>query len=182
MIVRKLHPWEWDAHRAHLLRLGPEERRLRFCRPVDDAAIKAYCDRVDRARTTVLGCLADGTLRGVAELILIPQTWPMTAEVALSVERPFQRQGIGSRLLGQILLVARNRMVRTVHLVSLLDNEPMQHLAQKFGARTEAYLTSTESLIGLRWPTYLSLLEEMSADGHALIGAAFELTAERKAG
>lgn len=182
MIVRKLYPWEWDAHLAHLLRLGPQERRWRFCRPVDDAAVEAYCGRIDRARTTVLGCFAEGTLRGVAELIQIPGGWPRSAEIALSVERPYQRQGIGGRLLGQILLVARNRMIRTVHLVSLIENEPMQHLARKFGARTETYLSSTEALIGLPMPSYLSLFEELSADGHALIGAAFELAAERKAG
>lgn len=181
MIVRKLYPWEWHEHRAHLLRLGPEERRLRFCHGVDDAFIQAYCDRIDRTRTTVLGCFAGGTLRGVAELIQIPKEWPIGAEIALSVEQPFQRQGIGGRLLGQVLLVARNRMVRTVHLVSLRENEPLQHLARKFGATTETYLASTEGRIGLPWPSYLSLLEEMAADGQALLGVAFELTAERQA-
>ena len=181
MIVRKLYPWEWHEFRAHLLRLGPEERRLRFCRGVDDAFIHAYCDRIDRPRTTVLGCFVEGTLRGVAELIQIPKEWPISAEIALSVEKPFQRQGIGGRLLGQILLVARNRMVRTVHLVSLRENQPLQHLARKFGATTETYLSSTEGQIGLPWPSYLSLLQEMAADGQALFGAAFELTAERKA-
>ena len=182
MIVRRLYPWEWNELQAHLLRLGPEERRLRFCRRVDDAAIEAYCDRIDRPNTRVLGCFIAGALRGVAELIEIPQEWPKSAEIALSVEKPFQRQGIGGRLLGQILLLARNRMIRTVHLVSLRENEPLQRLARKFGARTETYLTSTEARIGLPWPSYLSLLEEMSAEGHALIGAAFELSAERKAG
>lgn len=180
MIVRKLYPWEWHEFRAHLLRLGPEERRLRFCRRVDDAFIHAYCDRIDRPRTTVLGCFVEGTLRGVAELIRIPQE--RSAEVALSVEQPYQRQGIGGRLLEQILLVARNRVVRTVHLVSLRENAPLQHLAAKFGATTETYLASTEGRIGLPWPSYQSLLEEMAADGQALFGAAFELTAERKAG
>ena len=182
MIVRKLYPWEWHAHREHLLRLGPEERRLRFCRRVDDAAIEAYCDRVDRSRTTVLGCFIEGRLCGMAELIQIPQEWPMRAEIALSVEGPFQGQGVGGRLLEQILVVARNRMIRTIHIVSLVENEPMQHLAEKFGARTETYLSSTEGLIGLPWPSYVSLLQEMAAEGQALIGAVFELSAERKAG
>jgi GNAT superfamily N-acetyltransferase len=182
MIVRRLYPWEWNELQAHLLRLGPEERRLRFCRRVDDAAIAAYCDRVDRPNTKVLGCFISGTLRGVAELIEIPQEWPKSAEIALSVEKPFQRQGIGGRLLGQVLLLARNRMIRIAHLVSLRENEPLQLLARKFGARTETYLTSTEARIGLPWPSYLSLLEEMSAEGHAFISAAFELSAERKAG
>ena len=182
MFVRKLYPWEWDALRAHLLRLGPEDRRLRFCRPVDDAAIHAYCDRIDRPRTTVLGCFIAGTLRGAAELIQFPQEWPPDAEIALSVERPFQRQGMGGRLLGQVLLVARNRTIRTVHLFSLAENEPLQHLARKFGARTETFHSSTQAEIGLPWPSYLSLLAEISSDGHAFIGAAFELTAERQAG
>ena len=182
MIVRKLYPWEWDALQAHLLRLGPEERRLRFLRRVDAAAIHDYCDRVDRPRTTVLGCFVDGTLRGVVELIQLPRTWPMSAEIALSVELPFQQQGIGGRLLAQVLLVARNRMIRTVHVISVLENEPMQHLARKFGAKTETYLSTTEGRISLPLPSYLSVVEEMATDGHGLISAAFELHAERKAG
>mgnify|MGYP006211472689 CR=1 FL=1 len=59
-------------------------------------------------------------------------------------------------------------MVRTVHLVSLRENEPLQHLARKFGAITETYLSSTEGQIGLPWPSYLSLLEEMTAESQAL--------------
>ncbi|HUF45824.1 MAG TPA: GNAT family N-acetyltransferase [Aestuariivirgaceae bacterium] len=181
MIVRKLTPWEWEALRAHLLRLGPEERRMRFCRPVSDAAIHAYCDRIDRPRTTILGCFIDGALRAVAELILIPDEWPMNAEIALSVEKPFQRQGIGGRLLGQVLLVARNRLIRTVHLISLSENEAMQHLAREFGASIEVHVETAQGRIGLAWPSYLSLVEELSADGHALIGAVFELSAKKAA-
>jgi hypothetical protein len=48
--------------------------------------------------------------------------------------------------------------------------------------RSVSSTDSTQARIGLPWPSYLSLLEEMSAEGHALIGAAFELSAERKAG
>ena len=181
MVLRKLRSWEWEALRAHLLRLGPGDRRMRFCRPVDDAQIHAYCDRIDRLRTTILGCFVDGTLRGVAELIQFPKEWPMSAEIALSVEGPFQRRGIGGRLLAQVLLVARNRMIRTVHLISLTENEPMQHLARKSGATTETCLSSTEGLIGLPWPSYLSLLEEMAADGQALIATMFDLPLETAA-
>jgi GNAT superfamily N-acetyltransferase len=175
MVIRKLWPWEWDDLKSHLLRLGPEERRMRFCRPVGDGAIHAYFDRIDRPRTTVLGCFVEGSLRGVAELILLPQDWPITAEIALSVESPFQHQGIGGRLLEHSLLVARNRFVRTVYLISLADNAPIQHLARKFGASIETHLTSAEGRIGLNWPTYLSLVEEMASDGQALIGAVFEM-------
>lgn len=180
MIVRKLFAWEWDGLRAHLLRLGPEERRLRFFRRIDDAAINAYCDRIDRLRTTVIGGFVDGELCGVAELIQAPPAWPSSAEIALSVERPYQQRGVGSRLLRQCLLVARNRMIRNVHLISLRENEPMRHLARSFGAATESHLTTTDGLIVLAWPSYLSLLEEIVVDGQALIGNALERTASRR--
>lgn len=114
MIVRRLLPWEWRELRAHLLRLDPDDRQMRFCAPAGDRYIDTYCDRIDPLRTIALGCLVDGTLRGVAELIRVSDAWPIRAEVALSVERDFQNRGIGGRLLARAFAVARNRLVHSV--------------------------------------------------------------------
>lgn len=168
MIVRRLLPWERHELRAHLLRLGPEERLSRFCTPASDRFIHAYCDRADPLRMIAVGCFVDGTLRGVAELIRTRDAWPAEAEVALSVERPFQDRGIGGALLERVLLVARNRLIRVVHSIFLPENEKMPHLLGKAGAAFPAGAASGEARITLPWPTPGSVLAEMALHGGAL--------------
>lgn len=179
MTFRKLWSWEWGQHRAHLLRLAPEDRRLRFCRAVSDDFIHRYCDQIDRSQTTLVGCFVNGTLRGVAELVRIPEGVPVSAEIALSVESDFQAQGIGGKLLEKALLFARNRFVDTVHMISLRENESVQHLVRKFGANIGAYGLTTNGRIHLPSPSYVSLIDEITADGQALVSAVFEPPVEQ---
>ena len=179
MIIRKLWSWEWDKLHAHLLRLDREDRRLRFCRPVSDAFIHRYCQQIDRIRTTVTACFVDDTLRGAAELVRISDDLPARAELALSVEAGFQGRGIGARLLDRALLHARNRFVDTVYMYSLRDNARIQRLVRRYGANVTAHEATSEGSIHLPWPSHLSLFEELSGDGQALIAAAFELPTRR---
>lgn len=174
MILRKLWTWEREQLRAHLLRLNAEDRRWRFCRPVSDNFLHRYCDGIDWSRTTVVGCFAAGALRGVAELVRIPEAVPVGAEIALSVEAPWQGRGIGGKLLQKALLLARNRFVDTVHMLSLSDNARVQRLARRHGAVVRGYAATSEGLIRLPWPSQVSLMQEFVGDGQALIGAVFE--------
>jgi GNAT superfamily N-acetyltransferase len=182
MNLRKLWAWEREQLRAHLLRLGPEDRAWRFCHPVSNDGVHRYCDAIDWPRTTVVGCFADGALRGVAELVRLPNDSPVGAEVALSVEVAYQRRGIGARLLQKALLLARNRFIDTVHMLSLRENVRIQGLVRRFGASVISYASVAEGSIHLPWPSHVSLLEEFAGDGQALIGAVFELPVDELAG
>lgn len=175
MILRKLWAWERGLLRAHLLRLGAEDRAWRFCHPAGDDAIHRYCDAIDWHRSSVIGCFDAGVPRGVAELVRITGGTPAKAEVALSVEGPWQGRGIGAQLLQKALLLARNRFVDTVHMLSLRDNMRIQRLVRRFGASVISHAEISEGNIHLPWPSHVSLLEEFTGDGQALIGAVFEL-------
>lgn len=178
MNLRKVWTWEREQLRAHLLRLDTADRRLRFCLPANDAFIHAYCDRIDWSRTTAVGFFADRALRGVAELVRIPDSAPVSAEIAVSVEHGFQGQGIGTRLLEKTLLLARNRFIDTVYLLSLRENEPVQRLARRFGVDVMTEFSAAEGHLRLAGPSYLSQIKELGGDGHALVGAVFELPVE----
>lgn len=179
MVIRKIWSWEWEQVRAHLLRLAPEDRRLRFCRAVSDDFIHRYCDQIDGSRTTAVGCFVNGTLRGISELVRIPEGVPVSAEIALSVESEFQGAGVGGKLLQKILLIARNRFIDTVHIISLEENKVIQHLCRRLGGNIGAYGTATEGRIRLPWPSYVSLIAELAADGDSLINAVIELPVEQ---
>lgn len=134
LAIRRLWPAERGTIRAHLLRLDSEDRSLRFCHAANDAFITSYCATIDWLRAAVLGFFAAGELRGVAELIGIKDVWPPSAELALSVEGPYQNHGIGSALLRRALVTARNRLIGTVYMICLVENRKMQHIARDLGA------------------------------------------------
>jgi GNAT superfamily N-acetyltransferase len=173
--IRRLWPADRSRILDHLLRLDPEDRALRFCHATGDAFISSYCDRIDWLGATMLGVFVDGELRGVAELIRIRNVWPPTAELALSVEGPYQDHGIGSALLRHALVRARNRLIGTVYMICLPENRQMQHIARKHAATLVVREGQVEGEILAPWPSYLSLLEEVATEGQALFGAAVEV-------
>lgn len=171
LLFRKLWPGERGEFAGHLLRLGREDRLMRFCGGVSDASIRAYCARFDWTRGVVFACFAEGRLRGVGELVW-RAAGAVEAEIALSVEPPFQDQGIGSELLRLALLGARNRFLATVHLHCLVENERMRHLARKSGADIVVRWGEADGVIERPWPTFLTWLEEASLEGGAFLKAA----------
>lgn len=179
MTIRKLRHGEEEILRDHLLRLAPEDRRMRFRGNVGDGVIHAYCAEIDWLRTMILGYFADGVLRGVAELVQVGTQWPRTAEFALTVEVPFQNQGVGSHLLQKALVMARNRFISSVCMLCVLENNKMRHVAQNCGVSLTLHDGELEGRILPPWPSYLSLAEEAVTEGQALFEAAFDAPAKR---
>lgn len=175
MAIGKLWRGEQDDLEHHLLRLASEDRRMRFCRNANDSFIRSYCDRIDWPRTTVLGYFTDGALRGVCELVQAENKWPKAAELALTVEEPFQNRGIGTELLQKALVMARNRFIGTVYMICLLENKRMRQVAQNCGASLAVHEGEVTGKIWPPWPSYLSLVEEAATEGQALFRAAFEV-------
>jgi len=95
------------------------------------------------------------------------------------VERPFQNQGIGTELLQKALVMARNRFIRTVYMICLLENKKMQRIAQNCEASLITHEGEAEGTIWPPWPSYLSFVEEAATEGQALFRAAFEVPSDR---
>ena len=111
-VIRRLWAGERDQVRDHLFRLDGEDCVLRFGGHASDAHIAAYCGRLDWRRMLALGYVTGGQVRGLGQLELIGTGWPRAAELAVSVERPFQNRGIGTALLRRLVVVARNCLIR----------------------------------------------------------------------
>lgn len=161
---RKLWPTELDLFRAHLVRLDPETRRLRFGRGVNDDFLENYCDTVYGLNSVVYGCFVDGTLRGVAELRLLADTWPFEAELAFSIESPWQDSGIGTELMGRALRAARNRNIGRLFMICLPENSRMRKVAKKYDARLAWHPGEIEGKLFPSHPDYFSILHEFLDD------------------
>lgn len=134
-VIRQLRPSEELLFRQHLLGLDPASRRDRFNGVTDDAFISRYSSRCFHDGTTVIGFVVDGKVRGAAELHERPDLSDPTGEIAFSVDKDFQLQGVGAALFKRLIESARGygyeRLIVTTHP----NNEAMKSLARRFKAR-----------------------------------------------
>jgi GNAT superfamily N-acetyltransferase len=134
-IIRALRRCEHGLFLGHLLRLDNASRGSRFGRGVNDDWVARYAAETDWQRGAVLGCWIEGTLRGVAELRRFGSDRSDTADMALSIEAPFQNHGLGSLLARRVFAIARNRGFTSLSMLIAAGNWRMRSIAQKLGAR-----------------------------------------------
>ena len=173
-LVRKLWAGEADAYRDHLLRLDPESRHRRFSGSVADEIVVRHAATVSAVGVVVHGFFVDGVLRGAAELRYIGAPFAPEAEAAISIERPWQSQGVGTALLERTLLSARNRGIKALQMQCLADNKRMQQLARKFEAELSFDFGSVVGEVDPPRSTPLSLMREAVADTHNIVSAMLE--------
>ena len=173
--IRKLWIGEADLYREHLLRLDAASRRSRFGGGVSDEFITEYVSLSLGLEAVIHGFFVEGTLRGAAELRPLGSAFADEAEVAFSVETPWQGHGIGSALLDRTLLAARNRAIKFLHMACLADNRRMQELARKFDAELRFDFGGVVGAVEAPRPTPLSVLREFVADSHGFATAMLDV-------
>jgi ribosomal protein S18 acetylase RimI-like enzyme len=95
--VRALTKQDLPLFSAHLLRLDSEARRHRFGRNLSDTEVTSYAAGLPFGRGLTMGCFPDDSLRGVIEARPVGPVrghW----ECVISVERDWQRRGLGQAL------------------------------------------------------------------------------------
>jgi GNAT superfamily N-acetyltransferase len=173
-LVRKLWIGEAELYREHLLRLDADSRRSRFGGAVSEAFIRNYVDLSVGLDAVVHGFFVDGQMRGAAELRPLG-TGQGEAELAFSIEKPWQSHGVGSMLLERTLLAARNRGIKLLHMACLADNRRMQQLARKFDAELSFDFGSVVGAVESPRPTPLSVMREIVADSHGFATAMLDV-------
>lgn len=169
VVTRKLSHAEIDLYEAHLLRLPHHDRAARFHAGVTDEAIHRHCRRLrSNAALWLLGSFVDGSLRAAAELHAEPQHWLDGAELAVSVEGPFQGQGLGAELVRRALTIARNRGMRQVGMICLRDNHRIRRIACRFQAALQTDQSDLTAGMLLAPATAQSLWQEILDDEAAL--------------
>ncbi len=176
----RLSSFQRDRVLDHLLRLDPEDRASRFGRATGDEEIRRYWERIDWARTLMIGCEAGGELRAVGELRAIGEGWGPTAEVAVTVERPVQGRRIGSELFRRLVTLARNRGVRSLYVICLARNRKVQRMVLRYGTELTQYDGEIEGQIRLPWPSSLSFVRELIDEYAGAVQAALTPPSPRR--
>ena len=159
-VIRRLWPVERANIKNHLLRLDSEDRMLRFGAYMSAAHVVAYSERVDWGRVLVVGYVTGGAVRALGQLELIGAGWPRAAELAVSVERPFQNRGIGTALLRRLVVAARNRLIQRLYMICLTDNGRAVRMARRLDGALHFHEGAAEARIEPPWPTPWTWLEE----------------------
>jgi GNAT superfamily N-acetyltransferase len=173
--IRKLWIGETAKYRDHMLRLDPGSRNSRFAGGVSDEFICKYVELSNTLDAVVYGFFLDGVMHGAAELRPLGGNHPRQAEAAISVEKRWQSHGVGSALLRHILLAARNRGIRLLHMACLAENQRMQQLARKFDAELSFDFGNVVGEVESSRPTPLSLMREIMGDSHGFATAMLDL-------
>ena len=170
VVVQKLTGAHREQVARHLLRLPPNDRRLRFGAPMRDDSIAAYVARIDFARDQVFGILgSDLELWGLAHLALAPDG--ETAELGLSVDWSVRERGYGNALLQRAVLHATNRGYRALFMHCLAENKTMMNLARRAGLSLVITQGEADGRLALGEPTQAGALREAMQDQFALIDA-----------
>ena len=170
-VARRLYRPDLPAFRDHLIRLDPATRHDRYGLPVTDEYLARYAELCFAPGAVTYGYFEDGVIRGAAEL----RTFDVKgaagegtgrdlahreAEAAFSVERPWRRLGIGTELMGHVVLAARNRRVTKLTIFCLRHNQAMLALARKFETDLTFELNEVTGHLVARPPSALSLWRE----------------------
>ena len=116
--------------RNHLLRLDEDSRSARFAARISDNTVRRYCADIDWRNTRIVGYFQDGILRAAVEVLGFNSP-SSVAELAFSVEAPFQDKRIGTNLMVRARTFLRDRGVTRSQVFCLLTNRRMRCLASE---------------------------------------------------
>ena len=142
---------------------------MRFHGSIGDHAIERYCREIGWFSSFIVGYFVEGRLRGAAQLALDRPWWPRLAELAITVEFPWQGRGVGTELARRSVTIARNRGATHLVLTCLAENQAMRQIAKKLGGALHFDPCTVAADVALRSPTAFTLLDEMLVDSSAAI-------------
>jgi RimJ/RimL family protein N-acetyltransferase len=126
-----------DRLRTHLLRLDPDDRRMRFMRAMSDVDIATFATDADFGPATRLGFVdLDGHLVALAEGFSYAVGSQARMEVAFSTDAGWRRRGLATRLFHAMGRIAQERGIERLVLQCDRRNTGMRRLLRNVGAQT----------------------------------------------
>lgn len=131
-LVYRLQRNEYDRYRKHLLALDEESRYKRFGFHVKDETIEQLCDKfAANADKHKIFVIEDNDLNVVAAGHISLEGNEL--ELAFSVLKEYQKQGMGSSLMSRCVEWCQNRNIKGGCMVCLSTNTAIKKLASKHG-------------------------------------------------
>lgn len=161
--IYKLPASEFHRYRTHLLSLDDESRYLRFGFHIRSETINELVSQweLNSDKHIVFGIENDNLeLVGVAHISL--QDDP--AELAFSVFKECQRQGMGDALMERAIEYCQNHGIKHGCMVCLGHNDPIKKLARKHNIMVKTELGDSMGAVEIPDPTPISYWKEVVGD------------------
>lgn len=131
-LVYRLQPHEYKRYREHLLALDEASRHNRFGYTIRDEIIVSLCEQwEENPKEHKLFVIENENLDVVAVGHISLQGGEM--ELAFSVLKEYQQQGMGSSLMKRCIEWCQNRGINTGCMTCLSSNAAVRKLASKHG-------------------------------------------------
>jgi GNAT superfamily N-acetyltransferase len=166
-VVYKLIPSEYRRYNQHLKKLDNESRYLRFGYQIKDEMIDIICERFNKnPNKHKIFVIEDENLDVVGAGHISLEDDPV--ELAFSVLKIHQGQGMGSALMKRCIEWCQNRGIETGCMVCLSHNSAIKKLATKYGILI-ADTGEAQAEIKIPNSSTYSVISELTDDNLSLI-------------
>ncbi|MCD6361179.1 MAG: bifunctional acetate--CoA ligase family protein/GNAT family N-acetyltransferase [Armatimonadetes bacterium] len=152
VLLRPIKPEDEPLERELIAGLSEESSRFRFfyiIKEITHEMLSRFCNiDHDREMAIIAEYNANGKRRNVGVGRLISEPGRDTGEFAVLVADDFQGNGLGLKLLDNLIKVAEDKGLKSIYGVVLNDNRKMIGLAEKLGFTTRR-LSDEESRVTL---------------------------------
>lgn len=158
-LVYRLQPHEYPRYRKHLLALDEASRYNRFAFNISDEMINKLCDNFEaNPKDHKLFVIEDNDLNvvGVGHIAREGED----VELAFSVLKEYQGQGLGSSLMKRCLEWCQNRSIEHGKMTCLATNTAIRKLASKHGVLVNDH-GEVLADIDIPDPNYVSVMNEV---------------------
>ena len=158
-IVYRLQPHEYGRYRKHLLLLDEASRYNRFAYNAKDEMINQLCDTFEsNPKEHKLFVIENDELDvvGVGHISLVGEEM----ELAFSVLKEYQGQGMGSSLMKRCIEWCQNRNIHTGVMTCLATNTAVRKLASKHGVLVNDH-GEVLADINIPYPNAISVMSEV---------------------
>ena len=165
--VRRVLPHEYAKYRTHLKSLDSESKVLRFGYTVSDYIIDTLCDKFEANPSKhILFAIENERL----ELVAVGHvSLEGEMELAFSVLKDYQGQGMGNRLIKRCIQYCRTHNVLKGCMVCLSSNNRIKHLCSKYGITMENEMGETLATIELPQADMYTYVEEATSANMAVV-------------
>jgi len=158
-LVYRLLPHDYGRYRKHLLALDSASRYLRFGYHINDAMINVLCDKFEsNPQTHKLFVIENDELEVVAVGHISLEGEEV--ELAFSVLKDYQGQGMGSALMKRCIEWCQNRNIKGGCMVCLATNKAVRNMAKKHGILIDEH-GETLADITIPAPNPVSVMNEV---------------------
>lgn len=158
-LVYRLEPHEYTRYREHLLALDEVSRYNRFAHNISNESILTLCEQWENnPKDHKLFVIENDNLDIIAVGHIAFQAGEM--ELAFSVLKEYQGQGMGSSLMSRCIEWCQNRNIHSGCMTCLTTNAAVRRLASKHGVLVSDH---GESMAGIKIPdsTPASVIHEV---------------------